>query len=293
MSQVEAFRVPMDVDLRGFTTLLRALGIAHRVVESNDAQIVWVLDVDSAEEVRALYAKHPNGAEPENVEVSERMQARLARRRSVKEQLTRSPATTAMLMLTLLAALFTGFGDQFSTIRWLSFLDFRIQDQYLYFAPIEHTLTSQWWRLVTPMFIHFGFLHLAMNSLWYWELGKRIETRHGALALVGLSLVFSVIANVAQYTYGGPSLFGGLSGVLYGLLGYCWIFQKVSPNSIFRLPPGVVGMMLIWLVVCMTGVVGALGFGAIANAAHVGGLVAGCGLGAIAGVLSRGRGQRV
>jgi GlpG protein len=290
VTPVEAFRVTLDVDLRNFVVLLRRLRIPHRVVEAGDAQVVLVTEEPLAQEVRALYEAHPDGADPDTIELPDALKSPSGYSRGgVIDQLRASPATAALLALTFVAALFTGFGDQFSAIRLLSFLDFRIQGEYLYFAPIDHTLNAQWWRLVTPMFIHFGILHLAMNSLWFWELGKRIEARHTAFTLVALSLLFSVTSNVAQYLYSGPSLFGGLSGVLYGLLGYCWIFQKCAPNAVFRLPPGVVGMMLIWLVVCMTGLVGALGFGAIANAAHVGGLVMGCVCGAIGGLVARRR----
>ncbi|MNY74110.1 hypothetical protein D3C86_2130590 [compost metagenome] len=46
-------------------------------------------------------------------------------------------------------------------------------------------------------------------------------------------------------------------------------------------------MMLIWLVLCMSGLVSMLGFGAIANAAHVGGLLVGCLTGLLGGALAR------
>jgi GlpG protein len=125
--------------------------------------------------------------------------------------------------------------------------------------------------------------------MWYWELGRRIEYRQGALMLLGFTLLFGVISNLSQYVFGGAGIFGGLSGVLYGLLGHCWLFQKLAPDEAYRLPPGVVVLMLIWLVVCLTGVIEVLSFGAlaIANAAHVGGLVTGCVTGVIGGMLSR------
>ncbi len=90
-----------------------------------------------------------------------------------------------------------------------------------------------------------------------------------------------------QYAWTGPALFGGLSGVLYGLLGHCWLFQWLSPNPAYRMPRGVVAMMLIWLLICLTGVFDLLGFGSIANGAHVGGLVLGCLTGLLGGGLAR------
>jgi len=137
------------------------------------------------------------------------------------------------------------------------------------------------------MLLHFGVLHLAMNGLWYWELGKRIELRQGPWVLLSLTLLFSLVSNLAQHYVGGPSLFGGLSGVLYGLLGYVWLYQWLAPNPHYSLPKGVLVMMLIWLVVCLSGVISQLGFGQIANAAHVGGLLIGCLAGLLGGGLAR------
>lgn len=193
-----------------------------------------------------------------------------------------------MLLATFIVFAVTLAGENFSAIRWLSFVDFRIDGEHIYLTYLDATLDSgQWWRLITPMLIHFGWLHLAMNSLWYWELGRRIEFRQGAIGLLGLTLLFGLASNFAQYWWAGPSLFGGLSGVLYGLLGHCWIYQRLAPNAVYRLPPGVLVMMLIWLVVCMTGIFETLGIGAIANAAHVGGLLIGCLTGLLGGMLAR------
>jgi len=53
------------------------------------------------------------------------------------------------------------------------------------------------------------------------------------------------------------------------------------------MPRGVLVMMLVWLVLCMSGLVSMLGFGAIANGAHVGGLIIGCITGLLGGLLAR------
>ena len=283
MSPVEALRRPLQEDLSGFVALLRRLQVPHRVSEERDTQVLWVPAEALAEQVRALYLRYPQGAAEAELPTPAQPS-----RPSFIAQLRASPLTAAMLLLTLLVALVTFGGSNYETVRWLSFQDFRIQGQYIYFQPwLEVLHGGQWWRLFSPMLIHFGVLHLAMNSLWYWELGRRIEARQGGLVLLGLTLTFALLSNFAQYAYGGPSLFGGLSGVLYGLLGYCWIFQLLAPTPAYRLPRGVLAMMLIWLLVCLSGVIDTLGFGSIANAAHVGGLAAGCAAGLVGGALAR------
>ena len=283
MSPVEALRRPLQEDLSGFVALLRRLRVPHRVSEERDAQVLWVPVESLAEQVRALYLRYPQGATE-----GELPTPALPERSGIVAQLRASWVTALMLLVTLAVAALTVLGENVAMLRWLTFQDFRIEGQYLYFQPWLASLEAgQWWRLVTPMFVHFGWLHLAMNGMWYWELGRRIEFRQGGFALLGLSLVFGLLSNFAQFWFGGPSLFGGLSGVLYGLLGYCWIFQLLAPTPAYQLPRGVLGMMLIWLLVCLSGVIDTLGFGAIANAAHVGGLVVGCAAGLVGGALAR------
>lgn len=287
MSAVAAMRLPEQIDLSGFVALLQRLQVPHRVAEEAGDQVLWVPDELLAEQVRALYARYPQGdalGSPEPLAVSTEAAPGFI------QQLRSSRMTAVVLLLTLVAAAITLLGDNLAAVSWLSFVDYRVQGDYIYFSYLNDTLVSgQLWRLLTPMLIHFGILHLAMNSLWYWELGRRIEARQGAVMLLGLTLLFSLAANFAQYLHAGPSLFGGLSGVLYGLLGHCWIFQRLAPTPAYRLPPGVLVMMLVWLLICMTGIFELLQFGAIANAAHVGGLLAGCLTGLLGGVLARRR----
>lgn len=284
MSPVAVLRLPVHIDLSGFIALLQRLQVPYRVSEEAGEQVLWVPGEQLAEQVRDLYRRYPQGDPAlQSLATAEPVAG-------FRQQVQDSPLTAAMLALTLLVALVTWFGENFAVIRWLSFVDFRVQGDYVYFAYLAEMLEAgQWWRLVTPMLIHFGVLHLAMNTLWYWILGRRIEARQGPWMLLGLTLLFSLASNLAQYGYSGPSLFGGLSGVLYGLLGHCWIFQRLAPNADYRLPPGVLVMMLAWLLICLTGIFELLQFGAIANAAHVGGLLAGCVTGLLGGALARRR----
>ncbi|WP_017907067.1 rhomboid family intramembrane serine protease [Pseudomonas asplenii] len=288
MTATAILRVPLGTDLSGFVQLLQRLQMPHRINEEGDEQVLWVPESIGAE-VLALYRCFSEG-DPDN-----RLKGLLAPPvpsapfgSGLVRQVRRSPVTAFVLVLTLMVGAITWLGDNLMTVHWFTFLDFRVSGDYLRFIPLADGLAAgQWWRLVTPMLLHFGFLHIAMNGLWYWELGKRIELRQGGLHLLGLTLLFSLVSNFSQYYVSGPSLFGGLSGVLYGLLGHCWIYQWLAPNPVYWLPRGVLAMMLIWLLVCLSGVISLIGFGEIANGAHVGGLLIGCFTGLLGGLWSR------
>ncbi|MDG9930084.1 MULTISPECIES: rhomboid family intramembrane serine protease [unclassified Pseudomonas] len=285
MKPVEALRRPLQEDLGGFVALLRRLQVPHRVSEERGSQVLWVPAEPLAAQVRELYLRYPHGAAEEELP-----SPALPQRPGFAAQLRASWMTSLVLLLTLAVTLLSQFGDNHAVTHWITFVDYQVRGEYAYFVPwLDSLRAGEWWRLFSPMLLHLNWLHLAMNGLWYWELGRRIEYRQGRLGLIGLTLLFGLLSNLAQFWFGGSGRFGGLSGVLYGLLGYCWIFQLLAPTPAYVLPRGVLGMMLIWLVVCLSGVIDTLGFGSIANAAHVGGLVAGCAAGLIGGALARAR----
>lgn len=134
-------------------------------------------------------------------------------------------------------------------------------------APFDY---SQSWRFITPAFLHFSVLHITFNLLWWWELAGTVEKQHGKLRLLLLFLFTAIASNLAQFYLVGP-YFGGLSGVVYGLVGYCWLSGKLNKNSKVSLPNSYFIFLLGWL---------ALGFVNIlpvnvANYAHLVGLLAG------------------
>jgi GlpG protein len=135
--------------------------------------------------------------------------------------------------------------------------------------PERDILQGQVWRAFTPMFLHFGFLHILFNMMWLWQFGVVIETRFRSMPFLALVLFTALLSNVAQAFVSGPN-FGGMSGVNYGLFGFLLARSKLHPNPGFVINPQSAAMLLIWLVLCFTGVMGP-----VANTAHLVGFASG------------------
>jgi len=134
------------------------------------------------------------------------------------------------------------------------------------------------WRLFTPVLVHGGWVHLLLNMMWLLDLGSMIEGRQSTGKFGLLVLVFALGSNLGQYLLAGP-LFCGMSGVVYGLLGYVWMRGKFDPSSGLFLHPHTVAMMLIWFFLCLTNAIPN-----IANGSHAVGLAMGVAWGFLASV---------
>ena len=182
-----------------------------------------------------------------------------------------------LIALACLVSFFSSFGSKLNLIEPIFFNKFQISFNQIQFYDFQTTylLSNEWWRLITPMFIHFSPTHLIFNSLWIYILGKEIEQLDGKIIFIFLILFTSISSNYLQYSFSGPSLFGGLSGVVYGLLGYCFVSETFLRINKFSFPPAIYIFMFVWLLIGFTGFLDLLGFGKIANFAHLGGLLSG------------------
>jgi GlpG protein len=170
--------------------------------------------------------------------------------------------TLVLIGVSVAVALLDGLNPTMRNVHWLWFSE-----------PGTGIMTElragQVWRLLTPIFIHFGAMHLIFNMFWLRDLGGQIETRQGTARLALIVVMLAIGSNFGQYFWEGP-IFGGMSGVVYGLLGYIWIRGRCDPSSGLILSSTTVWMMLVWFFLCVANVIPN-----VANGAHAAGLILG------------------
>lgn len=164
--------------------------------------------------------------------------------------------------------------------HWLTIVPFFMDGSTLRFVSYEVMLgTGQIWRLVTPAFLHFSFLHLAFNLAIAVELGRRTEAVLGSRHFAALSFVVVVVSNQVQFLIDPTPLFGGLSGLNYGLVGFVVLRRVRNPyEHRWQVAPTLMAFLLICMVLFSIGVGEGIGLHA-ANGAHWGGLLSGLLLG--------------
>jgi len=274
-----ALSVPVEEDLLPLSVLLHQHKVMHRVFEESGRQVVMVQRPDQVEQVQKLYNAWRSGQV--RIELSEKQPP--AKSGAARRQWQRSPVTLVLVLLSIGGFAAVYFPATASLVNYLTFTPLSPFRTQTLFELMNH----QYWRLVTPAFLHFSWLHIVFNCLWLWEFGKRVEQAVGHFNLCMLFLVIAVVSNASQFLFGGSALFGGMSGVVYGLLGFSWVAPLLQPAWEIRPSPQLMLLLLGWLVACMLGLVEVLGFGAVANAAHLGGLLCGAVLGLLFGGLSR------
>lgn len=136
--------------------------------------------------------------------------------------------------------------------------------------PVNSSQYLEIWRWVSHAVLHFSLMHILFNLLWWWYLGGQMEKRLGTGKLVVLTIVSAVFSGWGQSLFSGSN-FGGLSGVVYALMGYVWLTGQRTPERGISLPNGLMAFSVLWLIAGYFDILGL----SIANAAHVSGLVIG------------------
>lgn len=106
---------------------------------------------------------------------------------------------------------------------------------------------GEYYRILTPLFLHGNLLHLIFNMLWLFLLGKEIERKVGAIRFLILTLMIGAVSNLSQYLMSGP-FFIGYSGVICGLAGFIWIRQREAPWEGYRISRGTLGFLFLFVI---------------------------------------------
>lgn len=241
---------------------LHSQHIACKLQETETGTSLWLLDdaklVQAEQEVRRFIHEpyHPRYREAAWQQEKPASWRSATDSNLVTELMLQAQPLTLSVALILLAVFF---------LFWLA-------------VPVETVLSFEWpwqrgqiWRLFTPVLLHFSLLHLLFNLAWWWYLGGRTEQRYGAAKLAVLLISAALIPNVLQAMLTN-TLFGGLSGVTYALLGYLWLRERNSSDMTQKtVTNGLFIFMIGWLLLGFANVLGLN----TANQAHLGGLLIG------------------
>lgn len=178
----------------------------------------------------------------------------------------------------LIGAILIGFGLEVVTGAW--------RDPYR-LAVLGAIIPGEgWWRLATAMFLHGDgtiegtLLHLGMNLLALFQLGRLYELMFGARRFLFIYFVTGIVASITSYNHlppGGSSV--GASGAIFGVLGAFVFSVRRSPR--FRHEKWARSLVMQCLFWIGLNIIIGLRIPQIDNAAHIGGLIAGLILGAL------------
>jgi GlpG protein len=293
--------LPKGIDTKVFADYLLTLGIKTRVDERPEGSLLWIYNEDdvarASEELQGFLSRPDDPRYQKAVDAAEAIRRREQERdkefrknyREVSDLWAQPGLRRRPLTMILIATCVFVFFMQESSINrgaveaTLGFSTaYRDQEGRAHGNGLNDIVHGQVWRLVTPIFLHFGILHLVFNVWALSSISSIIEVRRGTLRLAALVLISAIVSNLGQFLYteriepGVPHPFGGISGVVCALFGYVWMKGLYEPEQGMMLHPNSVTTFLMFIVLCMTG-----WMGPIANAAHVVGLLAGVALGVL------------
>lgn len=294
-------------DAATFIDYLLTLGITAKAERSGDAWDLWIFDEDQAARGRDEFAAFQADPQAERYreagKIAEqirtvRLERELAARKltmNVPRPLFQStagkrPLTMALLTMCGMAFLLTSDNPDQSVINQFFITSIEKADvqhyRWISNPQLPEIRAGQVWRLITPIFLHFSLPHLVFNMLCLVDFGTQVELKLGWKRMLVMVLLFAAPSNFAQYYFDGP-MFGGFSGVNFGLMGYIWMKAVFEPWSGFFMQP------LTLLLLIASFVLGLTGLFPVANWCHGIGLALGVALGYWPTMLGKLRGDKL
>ncbi|MDY0150466.1 MAG: rhomboid family intramembrane serine protease [Kiritimatiellia bacterium] len=264
---------------------------AELEADTDGAVTIWVVEEERVDEAKGLLSRFRSMPDAEEfhqatLEATERRREEKKEEKQEKKKLKRPGAvvwqmkhgglTMVLMVVSIIVALLTRFGQDANWIRWLAISSQFPLDNAPFWQWLPEVAQGQVWRLVTPIFLHFHLWHLVFNLLWLKDLGGVMEQRIGTWRFAAAVLLMALVSNVAQFVMGGPN-FGGMSGVVYGVFGYLWVRNRLDFQFAVMISPVAAGLLMVFLALGLFGLLGPT-----ANTAHFSGLLAGAALGWLA-----------
>jgi membrane associated rhomboid family serine protease/Flp pilus assembly protein TadD len=140
------------------------------------------------------------------------------------------------------------------------------------------TMTGQWWRLITYMFLHIGIIHIALNMWCLWDLGMLCESLFGTWTFGAVYVVCGIAGGIASLSWNPSTVSAGASGAIFGLVGALiasfYLGDFSMPQAFIR--THLRSLLIFAAYSLLYGLIGR-----VDNAAHLGGLVTGLAFGAL------------
>ena len=273
---IKAASLSIDIDLLSYSQFLKHQGLRHRIVEESGMQSIYV---ESAHEVQFIEQSLQSYIDGKEILQQQRQKiggsSPSAKRivHSVLSAFIQSPRTLILILPCLVVAAITSLGNE---VTRLDFLFYPLIDSSSLGALIaDINSPGEAIATLTPMLLHFGELHLVFNMLWLWYFGKQLESLQPISMFIALVIITAFVSNTTQYLAIDYNNFGGMSGVVYGLVGYTWVIHAFMPRSYLLINTNMFVFFVIALVLMEV-----VASSWIATAAHVGGLVSGVIIGA-------------
>ncbi len=92
---------------------------------------------------------------------------------------------------------------------------------------------GEYWRFITPIFLHAGIVHLFMNSYFLYSIGKTVESMYGSAKFVFIYMTAGIIGNIASFVF-LDNWSVGASGALMGMLGALLYYGVENPSQFKR-----------------------------------------------------------
>ena len=282
----KAFEISASENLTQYSRLLWQQSLSHRIYTEGDIQIVAIANSAEVQKASALYQQWKSGEiQPEQKDFSS-ISAYFNPNKSVESllhALSRFPVTIILILICCVMAAVAPLSSLSDTVRFFLFPDFAYGTRTINLGfALNNFSLKQFLNMISPVILHAGLMHLSFNMLWLWEFGRRIETKQAGWSMLILIVILASVSNTAQYLYSGSIYFGGMSGVVYGLFAYIWMWQLFDPEKGLGLPGNLVFFMLLALIFLTI-----LGIDSIADTAHIAGLLCGVLYGAVVSTISR------